>query len=198
MRPPTPKRSLGLQAARVGAGDEDPPARDLKARIYRLPRVRARRARYPRDGPGWVRAVRARGRGRRRGDARADSCLARCAGQARVRVRPSLDAPPPRRGVPLPGMRLGGHPARTACRDGEDAKDDGKRYRRRREMERVAALILGTFFAVVLATATGLAAPVKAGSETLPSAMEVDRGAKTATFPLFKGTTPDGDRKSVV
>ena len=58
-------------------------------------------------------------------------------------------------------------------------------------MKRAATILSGAIFALLL-VAGGGAATATAAAGGLPSAIKIDRAAKTATFPLFKGKTATG------
>lgn len=60
-------------------------------------------------------------------------------------------------------------------------------------MKRMAMLLTAVAAAILLIAAAGSAAPVKpAESGVLPSAIKIDRAAKTVTLPLFRGRTATG------
>lgn len=98
--------------------DENTVAEAIEGGPHRLSGVRLRRAADPaarRSALRPLRLLRAVFRRELGEDHRADRRSDGRRGEARLRVRPSRDAPTPRRGLPLPGVPLGGNARRVGA-----------------------------------------------------------------------------------
>src|SRR5919107_328508 len=97
-------------AAREGKREENAGWDNNRGPLAPLPLLRGRRARAHRPQRGALPFLPRRPERPAPGDAHLDKPAPRRDRPPRLRVRPPRDAAPPRRGLPLPRVRLGGHP----------------------------------------------------------------------------------------